>query len=141
MRKPDPSVLGGASSTLRVIQLDVTDECSVASTVKEGIAAFGGIDVLVNNAGIGLLSAFEATPLTTVREQPGRGSGASRSDLPPPDDVRNYARRPRRDPEPAVPGPFVPTMNTTYAVCFILVAAGLLASLVRGSRRGEATEV
>ena len=32
-------------------------------------------------------------------------------------------------------------MNTTYAVCFILVAAGLLASLMRGSRRGEATEV
>ena len=67
MRKPDPGVLGGASSTLRVIQLDVTDESSVASAVHEGIAAFGGIDVLVNNAGIGLLSAFEATPLTTIR--------------------------------------------------------------------------
>ena len=104
MRKPDPSVLGGASSTLRVIQLDVTDECSVASTVKEGIAAFGGIDVLVNNAGIGLLSAFEATPLTTVREQPGRGSGASRSDLPPPDDVRNYAGVPDATPSPPSPG-------------------------------------
>ena len=68
MRKPDASVLGGASSTLRVIQLDVTDESSVASALNEGIAAFGGIDVLVNNAGIGLFSAFEATPLTIVRE-------------------------------------------------------------------------
>jgi NAD(P)-dependent dehydrogenase (short-subunit alcohol dehydrogenase family) len=68
MRKPDASVLGGASSTLRAIQLDVTDESSVASALNEGIAAFGGIDVLVNNAGIGLFSAFEATPLTIVRE-------------------------------------------------------------------------
>jgi NAD(P)-dependent dehydrogenase (short-subunit alcohol dehydrogenase family) len=65
MRKPDASVLGGASSTLRVIQLDVTDESSVASALNEGIAIFGGIDVLVNNAGIGLFSAFEATPLTS----------------------------------------------------------------------------
>ena len=68
MRKPDASLFGGASSKLRVIQLDVTDESSVASALDEGIAAFGGIDVLVNNAGIGLFSAFEATPLTTVRE-------------------------------------------------------------------------
>ena len=68
MRKPDASVFGGASSTLRVIRLDVTDESSVASALNEGIAAFGGIDVLVNDAGIGLFSAFEATPLTTVRE-------------------------------------------------------------------------
>jgi NAD(P)-dependent dehydrogenase (short-subunit alcohol dehydrogenase family) len=68
MRQPDARVLGGASSQLRVVRLDVTDESSVASALNEGIATFGGIDVLVNNAGIGLFSAFEATPLTLVRE-------------------------------------------------------------------------
>ena len=68
MRKPDASLFGEAPNTLRVIRLDVTDESSVASALDEGIAAFDGIDALVNNAGIGLLSAFEATPLTTVRE-------------------------------------------------------------------------
>src|SRR5262245_57461325 len=68
MRNPDAGVLGGVARTLRVVRLDVTDDSSVALAVKEGIAAFGGIDVLVNNAGIGLMSVFEATPLTTVRE-------------------------------------------------------------------------
>jgi len=49
---------------LRVLALDVTDEASIASAIKTA----GPIDVLVNNAGIGLLGAFEATPMATVRE-------------------------------------------------------------------------
>ncbi len=53
---------------LRILQLDVTDRSSIAAAVRDGIAAFGGLDVVVNNAGIGLLSAFEATPPETVGE-------------------------------------------------------------------------
>lgn len=68
MRKPDPAVLGGANDRLRVVRLDVTDEASIAQAVTQGIAAFGKIDVLVNNAGIGLFSAFEVTPKETIRE-------------------------------------------------------------------------
>lgn len=68
MRQPEPALLGGASERLRVLQLDVTDEDSIARAVAQGIAAFGRIDVLVNNAGIGLFSAFEVTPMATVRE-------------------------------------------------------------------------
>ena len=33
--------------------LDVTDDDSIRRALDEAIAAFGGIDVLVNNAGIG----------------------------------------------------------------------------------------
>jgi NAD(P)-dependent dehydrogenase (short-subunit alcohol dehydrogenase family) len=52
------------SPRLRVIALDVTRPESVAAAID----ASGPIDVLVNNAGIGLFGAFEATPMATTRE-------------------------------------------------------------------------
>ena len=42
------------------IDLDVTDAGQIAAAVAAADAAFGGIDVLVNNAGHGYLSAVEA---------------------------------------------------------------------------------
>lgn len=66
MRRPGATWQDG--ERLRVLPLDVTDDASIAHAVHQGIAAFGRIDALVNNAGIGLLSAFEATPQATVRE-------------------------------------------------------------------------
>lgn len=53
---------------LRVLPLDVTDRGSIAMAVRDAIALFGGLDAAVNNAGIGLLAAFEATPEATTRE-------------------------------------------------------------------------
>lgn len=67
MRSPKP-MLFEASDRLLVAALDVTDPNSVSNAVAEGIARFEQIDVLVNNAGIGLFSALEATPDEIIRQ-------------------------------------------------------------------------
>ena len=63
MRTPRADMLPG-SERLRVLALDVTLPASIEAT----LSSCGPIDVLVNNAGVGLFGAFEATPMTTVRE-------------------------------------------------------------------------
>ncbi len=63
MRTPDAALLP-PSERLRVLALDVTEAQSIAAVLQ----ASGPIDVLVNNAGIGLFGAFEATPMTTARQ-------------------------------------------------------------------------
>ena len=68
MRQPKPEIFGSQSDRLKVLPLDVTDSGSVSKAIAEAISTFGTIDVLVNNAGIGLVGAFEATPIATVRE-------------------------------------------------------------------------
>lgn len=67
MRRPDPGVFP-ASDRLKLVRLDVTDRASIDAAIAEGVATFGAIDVLVNNAGIGMASAVEATPDHAVRE-------------------------------------------------------------------------
>jgi len=63
MRTPREDVLPH-SERMRILPLDVTKAASIAAAIE----ASGPIDVLVNNAGIGLFGAFEVTPMTTVRE-------------------------------------------------------------------------
>jgi NAD(P)-dependent dehydrogenase (short-subunit alcohol dehydrogenase family) len=69
MRAPDRHRASlPASDRFRVLALDVTSRTSIDAAVREGIEAFGGLDVAVNNAGIGLFGALEATPERTARE-------------------------------------------------------------------------
>ena len=63
MRTPREAALP-QSDRIRVLALDVTDPASIATAVRSA----GPIDVLVNNAGIGAVGAFEATPMQVTRE-------------------------------------------------------------------------
>lgn len=63
MRRPRPALLP-TSEHIRLLALDVTDADSIAAA----IASAGPIDVLVNNAGIGVVGAFEATPMAHIRK-------------------------------------------------------------------------
>ncbi|MFC3944214.1 SDR family NAD(P)-dependent oxidoreductase [Pseudomonas gingeri NCPPB 3146 = LMG 5327] len=63
MRTPREDLLP-VSQRLRVLALDVTQPESIAAVLEES----GPLDVLVNNAGIGLFGAFEVTPMATTRE-------------------------------------------------------------------------
>ncbi len=63
MRTPRDGVLP-ASHRIRLLALDVTRPDSIAAAVAEA----GPIDVLVNNAGIGVVGAYEATPMAHIRK-------------------------------------------------------------------------
>jgi len=63
MRTPRPGLLP-ESDRIQLVPLDVTNQDSIAAAID----ASGPIDVLVNNAGIGIVGAFEATPMETIRE-------------------------------------------------------------------------
>lgn len=68
MRRPDPSVFPSASDRLKVLPLDITKLETIDKALADSVALFGSIDVLINNAGIGMASAVEATPDSTIRE-------------------------------------------------------------------------
>ena len=47
----------------------MTDESAAAGVVKAAIGAFGSLEVVINSAGYGDLSAVEDTPMSDFRAQ------------------------------------------------------------------------
>lgn len=67
MRKPDQSLAAGYAGQMLVLPLDVTDSASIEAAIAAGVAHFGRIDAVVNNAGVSVVSIFEATAKETIR--------------------------------------------------------------------------
>ena len=58
-RRPRPGPVDGATKPLLGYRADVTDDASVRAAVAAAVADLGGLDVLVNNAGIGAQGTVE----------------------------------------------------------------------------------
>ncbi|MEM9018380.1 MAG: SDR family oxidoreductase, partial [Verrucomicrobiota bacterium] len=67
MRSPEKETELGDLEHVLLTSLDVTDAGSIQSAVELGIKTFGGIDVLVNNAGYGGHALFEQVSDDTAR--------------------------------------------------------------------------
>jgi len=66
----DPAQLKEYAATehVLVLKLDVTDESQITDAIQAAERRFGGIDVLVNNAGIGYFAAIEEAEEAEVRK-------------------------------------------------------------------------
>lgn len=69
MRDPASDTELGALENTLVTRLDVTDPASIAAGVEAGLARFGQIDALLNNAGYGAYGALEAFSMDRIRRQ------------------------------------------------------------------------
>jgi len=54
---------------VRIVKLDVTDPVGAEAAVRVAVESFGGLDVLVNNAGYGNVNSVEDTALEDFRRQ------------------------------------------------------------------------
>src|SRR6266576_144183 len=66
VRKVFPEV---APENIAFVQLDVASEARAKTAVDEALKRFGGIDVLVNNAGYSLLGNFEQMTTAEIQQQ------------------------------------------------------------------------
>lgn len=69
MRNPDDGVELKSLSGVKVLRLDVTDPESIRRAFDDTIQTFGGIDVVVNNAGFGVDGVFESMTDETIQRQ------------------------------------------------------------------------
>jgi NAD(P)-dependent dehydrogenase (short-subunit alcohol dehydrogenase family) len=69
MRSPEQATDLQSRDRVRCLRLDVTDLESITTAVSETLHQFGGIDVVVNNAGYALMGPFEAFTADQIQQQ------------------------------------------------------------------------
>jgi short-subunit dehydrogenase len=69
MRSPDKERELHEFPNISIHTMDVTSPDNIRQTIEHGIEHFGKIDVLVNNAGIGVFGAFEAASSNEISKQ------------------------------------------------------------------------
>ncbi|MFP3596996.1 SDR family oxidoreductase [Chryseobacterium sp. SIMBA_029] len=69
MRSPEKETELTQFDNVFVTELDVENIESIQKTVKAGVDRFGTIDVLVNNAGYGLMGVFESASRAQIQKQ------------------------------------------------------------------------
>lgn len=69
MRAPEAETELTDLDNVLVTRLDVQDSASIQSSVDAGLARFGRIDALMNNAGYGAYGPLEATPVDKIHRQ------------------------------------------------------------------------
>lgn len=69
MRSPEKETELNQLDNVLVSRLDVLDIPSIESTIQAGIEKFGTIDVVLNNAGYGVMGTFESVPRENVERQ------------------------------------------------------------------------
>jgi len=69
MRSPEKNTELGKLENVQIEKLDVLDLTSIEQAIKNGIAKFGKIDALVNNAGYGAYGPLETFPRENIIRQ------------------------------------------------------------------------
>ncbi|EEB07065.1 short chain dehydrogenase [Schizosaccharomyces japonicus yFS275] len=68
-RTPESVNVNGNASNLLKLKVDVTNTKSVESAFQEAIKVFGSVDIVVNNAGYGLVGEFESYTQEEMHKQ------------------------------------------------------------------------
>lgn len=69
MRKPENETELGEIENISLYALDVTDEASIETATAQILRDFGTVDVVLNNAGYGLVGPFEAASAEQIKRQ------------------------------------------------------------------------